>query len=94
LCCFLPLYAVKFFGLLFGALGCLVEDGPFTRLRRMQVPRIESLAIYDSNKVDSTNTLIVVVEGQDIPNEVVPFHASIDPSRLVVKGEDLQSVEH
>jgi hypothetical protein len=35
----------------------------------------------------------VVVE-EDIPNEVVPLDASIDPSRLVVEGEDLQSVEH
>jgi hypothetical protein len=61
----------------------------------MQVPCIKPLAIDDSNKFDnSTNTLIVVVEGQDIPNEVVPFHASIDPSRLVVEGEDLQSVEN
>jgi hypothetical protein len=35
-----------------------------------------------------------MVEGQDIPNEVVPLDALIDPSRLVVEDEDLQSVEH
>jgi len=68
---------------------------PFMKLRRMQVPCIEPLAIDDSNKVDdSTNALIVVVEVQDIPNEVMPFHASIDPSRLVVEGEDLRNVKH
>jgi hypothetical protein len=32
----------------------------------------------------------VVVEGQDIPNEVMPLNASIDPSRLMVEGENLQ----
>ncbi len=68
---------------------------PFMKLRRMQVPCIELLAINDNNKVDdSTSALIVVVEGEDIPNEVVPFDASIDPSRLVVEVEDLQSAEH
>jgi len=68
---------------------------PFMKLRRMQVPCIKPLTIDDSNKVDdSTNALIVVVEGQDIPNEVVPLDASIDPSRLVVEVEDLQSAEH
>jgi hypothetical protein len=36
----------------------------------------------------------VVVECQDIPNEVVPPNSSIDPSKLVVEGEDLQSAEH
>jgi hypothetical protein len=65
---------------------------PFTKLKRMQVPCIEPLVIDDNNKVDdSTNTLIVVVEGQDIPNEVVPPDASIDPSRLMAKGEDIQN---
>jgi hypothetical protein len=68
---------------------------PFMKLKRMQVPCIKPLAIDDSNKVDdSTNALIVVVEGQDIPNEVLPLDASIDLSRLMVEGEDLQSVEH
>jgi hypothetical protein len=68
---------------------------PFTKLRKIQVPCIEPLAIDVSNKVnDSTNALIVMVEGQDIPNEVVPLDALIDPSRLVVEDEDLQSVEH
>ncbi len=68
---------------------------PFMKLRKLQVPCIKPLAIDDSNKVDdSTNALIVMVEGQDIPNEVVPLDASIDPSRLVVEGEDLQSAEH
>ncbi len=61
----------------------------------MQVSCIEPLAIDDNNKVDdSTNALIVVVEGQDIPNEVMPLNASIDPSRLMVEGENLQSAEH
>jgi hypothetical protein len=61
----------------------------------MQVPCIEPLVIDDNNKVDdSTNTLIVVVEGQDIPNEVVPPDASIDPSRLMAKGEDIQNTKH
>jgi len=65
------------------------------KLRRMQVPCIKPLAIDDSNKVDdSTNALIVMVEGQDIPNEVVPLDASIDLSRLVVEVEGLQSAEH
>lgn len=60
----------------------------------MQVPCIEPLAIDDNNKVnDSITTLIVVVKGQDIPSEVVPYDASIDPSRLVAKGEDLQNAE-
>jgi len=36
----------------------------------------------------------VVVEGQGIPNEVVSLDASTDPSRLMVEGEDLQSVKH
>ncbi len=68
---------------------------PFTKLKRMQVPCIEPLVIDDNNKVDdSTNTLIVVVEGQDIPNEVVPPDASIDPSRLMAKGEDIQNTKH
>jgi len=67
---------------------------PFTKLRKMQVPCIKPLAIDDSNKVDdSTNALIVMVEGQDIPNEVMPLDASIDPSRLMVEGEDLQSAD-
>jgi len=61
----------------------------------MQVPRIKLLAIDDSNKVDdSTNALIVVVKGQDIPNEIVPHDTSIVPSRLVVEGENLQSAKH
>jgi len=68
---------------------------PFMKLRRMQVPCIEPLSIDDNNKIDdSTNALIVVVEGEDIPNEVVLLDASIDPSRLVVEVEDLQSAEH
>jgi len=68
---------------------------PFTKLKRMQVPCIEPLIIDDSNKVDdSTNALIVVVEGQDIPNEVVPPNAPIDPSRLTTENEDLQSAKH
>ncbi len=72
-----------------------MKMAPFMKLRRMQVPCIEPLAIDDNNKVDdSTNALIVVVEGEDIPNEVVPLDASIDPSRLVVEVEDLQSAEH
>jgi hypothetical protein len=67
----------------------------FMKLKRIQVPCIEPLVIDDSNKVDdSTNTLIVVVEGQGIPNEVVPLDASIDPSRLMAKGENFQSVEY
>ncbi len=62
-------------------------------LRRMQAPCIKPLPINDSNKVNnSTITLIVVVEGQDIPNELVPHNASIDLSRSMAKGEDLQSV--
>jgi hypothetical protein len=45
---------------------------PFTRLKRMKVPCIKPLAVDDNNKVnDSTIVLIVVVKGQDIPNEVV-----------------------
>jgi len=61
----------------------------------MQVPCIEPLVIDVSNKVDdSTNALIVVVEGQDFPNEAVIPNASIDPSRLMVEVEDFQSVEH
>jgi len=68
---------------------------PFMKFRRMQVPCIEPLAIDDNNKIDdSTNALIVVVESQNIPNEVVLLDASIDPSKLVVEGEDLQSAEH
>jgi hypothetical protein len=68
---------------------------PFTKLKRIQVPCIKPLTIDDKNKVnDSTNVIIVVVECQDIPNEVVPPDSSIDPSRLVVEGEDLQSAEH
>jgi hypothetical protein len=68
---------------------------PFMKLKMMQFPCIEPLAIDDNNKIDdSTNALIVVVEGQDIPNEVVPLHASINPSTLVVEGENLQSAEH
>jgi len=61
----------------------------------MQIPCIKPLVIDDNNEVnDSTNALIVVVEGQDIPNEVVLPNASIDPSRLMAEGEDLQSAEH
>ncbi len=72
-----------------------MKMAPFMKLRRMQVSCIEPLAIDDNNKVDdSTNALIVVVEGQDIPNEVMPLHASIDPSRLMVEGENLQSAKH
>jgi hypothetical protein len=57
----------------------------------MKVPCINPLAIDDNNKVDdSTTSLIVVVEGQDIPNELVSPYALIELSRLVVKGEDLQ----
>ncbi len=64
------------------------------KLRRMQAPCIEPLPINDNNKVDdSTITLIVVVEGQDIPNELMFFYASIDPSRSMAKGKDLQSVK-
>jgi len=38
----------------------------------MKVPCIKPLAIDDNNKVDdSTTLLIMVVEGQDTPNEVV-----------------------
>jgi hypothetical protein len=38
----------------------------------MKVPCIKPLAIDGNNKVDdSTTLLIVMVEGQDIPNEVV-----------------------
>jgi len=60
----------------------------------MQAPCIEPLPINDNNKVDdSTITLIVVVEGQDIPNELVFFYASIDPSRSMAKCKDLQSVK-
>ncbi len=67
----------------------------FTKLKRMQVPCIEPLTIDDNHKVnDSTNVVIVVVECQDIPNEVTPPDSSIDPSRLVVEGEDLQCAEH
>jgi hypothetical protein len=45
---------------------------PFTRLERMKVPCIKPLAIDDNSKVDeSTIVLIVVVKGQDIPNEIV-----------------------
>jgi hypothetical protein len=45
---------------------------PFTRLKRMKVPCIKPLAVDDNNKVnDSTIVLIMVVKGQDIPNEVV-----------------------
>jgi len=45
---------------------------PFTRLKRMKVPCIKPLAIDENNKVDdSTLVLIVVVESQDIPNEVM-----------------------
>jgi hypothetical protein len=48
----------------------------------MQALCIKPLPINDNNKVDdSTITLIVVVEGQDILNELVFFYASIDPSR-------------
>jgi hypothetical protein len=44
----------------------------FTRLKRMKVPCIKPLTIDDNNKVNaSTIILIVVVEGQDIPNEIV-----------------------
>jgi hypothetical protein len=44
----------------------------FTRLKRMKVPCIKPLAIDDNNKVyDLTTVLIVVVESQDIPNEVM-----------------------
>ncbi len=38
----------------------------------MKVPCIKPLAIDDNNKVDdSTIVLIVMVKGQDIPNEIV-----------------------
>jgi hypothetical protein len=68
---------------------------PFMKLKRIQVPCIEPLVIDDSNKVnDSTNTLIVVIESQDIPNEVMLLDASIDPSRLMAKGEDFQSAKY
>jgi hypothetical protein len=63
---------------------------PFTRLKKMQAPCSEPLAIDDNNKV---NYSITMVEGQDIPSEVVPHDASIDPSRLMVKGEDLQNAK-
>jgi hypothetical protein len=60
----------------------------------MQAPCIKPLPINDNNKVnDSTIKLIIVVEGQDIPNELVPHDASIDPSRSMAKGEDLRSVK-
>ncbi len=68
---------------------------PFMKLKRMQVPCIEPLAVDDNNKVnDSTTVLIVVVECQNTPNEVMPLDPSIDPSRLVVEGEDIQSAKH
>jgi hypothetical protein len=45
---------------------------PFTKLKIMKVPCIKPLAIDDNNKVDdSTIVLIVAVESEDIPNEVV-----------------------
>ncbi len=60
----------------------------------MQAPCIKPLPINDSNKVDdSTITLIAVVESQDIPNELVPPNAPIDPSRSMAQGEDLQNVK-
>jgi hypothetical protein len=60
----------------------------------MQAPCIEPSAIDDNNKVNhSITTLIALVEGQDTPSEIMPHDASIDPSRLVVEGEDLQNVE-
>jgi hypothetical protein len=64
------------------------------KLRRMQAPNIKPLPINDNNKVnDSTITLITVVEGQDIPNELVRPNASIDLSKSLAKGEDLQCVK-
>jgi hypothetical protein len=36
---------------------------------------------------------MTVVEGQDTPSEVVPHDASINPSRSVAEGEDLQNVK-
>jgi hypothetical protein len=60
----------------------------------MQAPYIKPLPINDNNKVDdSTITLIVVVEGQDILNELMFFYASIDPSISMVKCKNLQSVK-
>jgi hypothetical protein len=51
---------------------------PFTRLKKMQVPCIEPLAIDDNKVNDSITTLMAMVEGQDIPSEVAPHDASID----------------
>jgi hypothetical protein len=60
----------------------------------MRGPYIKPLAIDDSNKVDDLiTTLIVVVEGQDIPSEVMFPNASIDLLRSMAEGEDLQSAE-
>ncbi len=60
----------------------------------MQTLCIEPLAIDDNNKVnDSIITLIAVVESQDTPSEVVFHDASIDLSRSVVEGENLQNAE-
>jgi hypothetical protein len=75
---------VKFFGLLFGALGCLVEDGVFHKVEKDATSMHQTLAIDDSNRVvDSITTLIVVVEGQDIQSEVVLLNALIDLSKLM-----------
>jgi hypothetical protein len=86
LCCFSPIVVLNFSGYY------LV---PSTRLKKMQAPCNEPLAIDDNNKVNDsiTTLLIAMVEGQDIPSEVVPHDASIDPSRLVAKGEDLQNAK-
>jgi hypothetical protein len=52
-------------GLLFGALGCLVEDGVLHKVEKDARSMHRTLAIDDSNMVDdSITTLIVVIEGQ------------------------------
>jgi hypothetical protein len=66
---------------------------PFTRLKKMQVACIEPLAIDDNKVNDSITTLMAMVESQDIPSEVAPHDASIDLSRSMVKGENLQNAE-
>ncbi len=64
------------------------------KLKRMHILCMKPLTINDNNKVnDSTTTLIVMVKVQDIPNELVPPNASIDPSISMAKGENLQSVK-
>ncbi len=88
------LCGVNFFGLLFGALGCLVKDGVFHKVEKDARSMHQTLPIDDYNRVnDSITTLIVVAEGQDIPSEVMFPNALIDLSRIMVEGEDLQSVE-